>query len=646
MRQLTLKHLLMAILLATVIMSLVACGDDDDSASSQESTQAQLSAIQFEELEVPTSEDNQTVVRVSDSVVLKFTDNSSSSYPLEYHTLFRTGQKIGNNTAGMIIDRNGKPLHTEYSNNEDSISNYPDANSVLIRDGKYFLITHYEQSPGAVDITELSYNVSDKSFSAKELKNIDFSSVGGTWINCAGDKTPWGTHIGGEEDYYLDAYQFDNETKNYMSKHIAYCETDNGTLTGRYNPPSFDITANFSWWCGYVKDIKEEYLGGDNFTPYNYGYIIEIDTDTSMNTTVKKLYAMGRSTPEMATVMPDNKTVYIADDGSFRGIYMFVADKAGDLTSGNIYMAKWIQTSAERGGSANISWVNLGHTKSSEVKAIIEKKPKFSDIFLVGDPDSCNTAQGYKIVRAGDPADESEGAYKTKMCLKLRTGEERATVFESDDEVLMAARALETRKYGAYLGATAEFKKAEGLTYNPDKNELYIAISQISSSMSDGEGDIRLIKENAGAVYKLPMSSSEKDTEGNPINSQYVGTSMSPVVVGEYIGSPDDLGNTAVVNKIASPDNIRYIGYNILLIGEDTGYHVNNMAWAYNTETGELTRIMTAPIKAEITGMFATLEKDDSLFVFTNIQHPREDISNYSAEERRGYIGYFRIPLK
>jgi secreted PhoX family phosphatase len=70
------------------------------------------------------------------------------------------------------------------------------------------------------------------------------------------------------------------------------------------------------------------------------------------------------------------------------------------------------------------------------------------------------------------------------------------------------------------------------------------------------------------------------------------------------------------------------------------------MAWAYNTETGELTRIMTAPIKAEITGMFATLEKDDSLFVFTNIQHPREDISNYSAEERRGYIGYFRIPLK
>jgi len=31
--------------------------------------------------------------------------------------------------------------------------------------------------------------------------------------------------------------------------------------------------------------------------------------------------------------------------------------------------------------------------------------------------------------------------------------------------------------------------------------------------------------------------------------------------------------------------------------------------------------------------MFATLEKDNSLFIFTNIQHPREyDISEYNTE--------------
>jgi len=641
------KHLIKVGLLLLVLVSLVACGDDDDSASSEKNGQLKLSAIQFDNLTVPESEDEQKEVRIAEFVNLKFSNGSDVSYPLEYHTLFRTGEEIGNDIAGMILDENGNPLQTSYSDDTTSISNYPDANSVLVRNGKYFLITHYEQSPGAVDISELSYNASDKSFSVKELNNIDFSSVGGTWINCAGDKTPWDTHIGGEEDYYLDAYQFDNLTKGYMTKHIAYCETDDsGGLTGRYNPPSFDLSANFAWWCGYVKDIKEEYLKGDNFTPYNYGYIIEIDTDDSMNTTVKKRYALGRSTPEMATVMPDNKTVYIADDGGYRGIYMFVADKPGDLTSGNIYMAKWNQTSSARGGSAEISWINLGHTVESEVKTIIEKKPEFSDIFLVGNPDSCDTAQGYKIVRAGDPADAGEGAYKTEMCLKLRTGEDRPSIFTSDDEVKMAARALETRKYGAYLGATSEFKKAEGLTFNPDKNELYVAISKIDSSMSDGEGDIQLDKEKAGAVYKLPVSSSVKDTDGNLIDSEYVGISMSPLVIGKYLDTPDSLGNKADPNKIASPDNIRYIGHNILLIGEDTSYHINNAAWVYNTETGELTRILTAPIGAEITGMFATLEKDNSLFIFTNIQHPREDISDYSADARRGYVGYFKIPLQ
>jgi len=641
------KVLLLGLLLLSMSI-IIGCGDDDDddSTSLSQPNTSELSMIEFSELPIPETEEAQTEVKMSESVTLTFEDGNDLNYPLAYTTLFRTGEEVGRDIAGMILDKDGNPLLTSYSGETSSISNYPDANSILTKDGKHFLITHYEQSPGAVDITELSYDDTEKRFTAKELKNIDFSSVGGTWINCAGDKTPWETHIGGEEDYYLDAYQFDNETKDYMSKHITYCETDeNGSLIGGYTPPLFDETANFSWWCGYVKDIKEDYLHGEGFTPYNYGYIVEIDTDSNMNTTVKKLYAMGRSTPEMATVMPDNRTVYIADDGGYRGIYMFVADEPGDLSSGTIYMAKWNQTSASRGGSADITWVNLGHTEESTVKNIIDKKPEFSDIFQVGNPDACATDEGYKVVKAGDPADAGEGAYKTQMCLKLRTGEDRAEVFTSDEEVKMAAKALETRKYGAYLGATAEFKKAEGLTFNPDKNELYIAISQISSSMSDDEGDIRLEEEKAGAVYKLPVDTAN-DTDGNPIDSSYVGTSMSPLVIGEYTGTPDSLGNTADVDKIASPDNIRYIGHDILFIGEDTGYHTNNAAWAYNTEAGELTRILTAPIEAEVTGMFGTLEKDNALYVFTNIQHPREDIDDYSAQARRGYVGYFRIPLQ
>lgn len=43
---------------------------------------------------------------------------------------------------------------------------------------------------------------------------------------------------------------------------------------------------------------------------------------------------MGRKSNEMGLVMPDNRTVYMADDGTNTAQYKFVADKAGDLSSG------------------------------------------------------------------------------------------------------------------------------------------------------------------------------------------------------------------------------------------------------------------------------------------------------------------------
>ncbi len=59
-------------------------------------------------------------------------------------------------------------------------------------------------------------------------------------------------------------------------------------------------------------------------SPYKYGYITEV-----------KHYSMGRVSSEMSLVMPDQRTVYITDDGDNRGFYKYVADNAGDLTAGN-----------------------------------------------------------------------------------------------------------------------------------------------------------------------------------------------------------------------------------------------------------------------------------------------------------------------
>ncbi|GIW21848.1 MAG: hypothetical protein KatS3mg068_0855 [Candidatus Sericytochromatia bacterium] len=41
---------------------------------------------------------------------------------------------------------------------------------------------------------------------------------------------------------------------------------------------------------------------------------------------------------------------------------------------------------------------------------------------------------------------------------------------------------------------------------------------------------------------------------------------------------------TVILIDIANPDNLRYIGNNILMIAEDTPYHFVPYAWAYNTK--------------------------------------------------------------
>ena len=45
-------------------------------------------------------------------------------------------------------------------------------------------------------------------------------------------------------------------------------------------------------------------------------------------------YAMGRKSNEMGVVMPDQRTVYMSDDGTNTAQYKFIADQKADLSSG------------------------------------------------------------------------------------------------------------------------------------------------------------------------------------------------------------------------------------------------------------------------------------------------------------------------
>src|SRR5690606_40053464 len=83
----------------------------------------------------------------------------------------------------------------------------------------------------------------------------------------------------------------------------------------------------------------QDYLGGTFPNPYDYGYIVEITEPTAAAPVPVKHFTLGRSAHENPIIMPDEKTVYLTDDGGFKAFYKFVADTAGDLSAGTVYAA-------------------------------------------------------------------------------------------------------------------------------------------------------------------------------------------------------------------------------------------------------------------------------------------------------------------
>jgi secreted PhoX family phosphatase len=409
------------------------------------------------------------------------------------------------------------------------------------------------------------------SVQADSLKYISQADGFGGWVHCAGMTTPWESHLGSEE-YEPDAKSIENNLNTTTM------------LTGDKN---FDEVTKYYW-----NDENNTNVSANN-NPYFYGYIPEVTVDGTASTPTfnyTKHFSMGRAAWELAYVMPDEKTAYLSDDGTNVGFYMYVADTAKDLSAGTLYAAKWIQTSAQNGGAADLIWIKLGHSTDAEIKTIVAAEPKFSDIFTTGTvtSDTCDT--GFTFVNTA----------KGKECLQLNTGKETEAAF------------LETRRYAAMLGATTEFRKEEGITFNPDDRKLYVAMSQVTKGMSDSVGDIHVAEENScGAVYALDVLDSTEvayDSNSNVINSTYVVKNTRAKVIGApatYPAGSTYEAYTCSVNGIANPDNVTYLaGKNTLIIGEDTGDHPNDFVWSYDIGTEKLTRIVSTPYGSETTSPY------------------------------------------
>jgi secreted PhoX family phosphatase len=583
-----------------------------------------IAAVDFSPTPAPVTPQERAGVFTRSSIAVKYNDGTVSMSRLNYHTLYHNTDLFNGVAAGASYNSKGELLKA--ANGSPLIAETPDGQSLMqiagakasVKGGNsLFLVTHFEyqwKNPGAetglygeipntMKLSTIDQNKSNGQLSVVDLKNVDMSAVNGLWIPCAGSLSPWNTHLGSEE-YEPDARAFEE-------KPLAPFWTENKT-------DSPWLQAMSIWFAGDNSKIK----------PYNYGTTPEVAVKADGTTNVVKHQALGRISRELAQVMPDQRTVYQGDDGTYNVLTLFIADKPADLSAGTLYAAKWNQTSSDKGGAATLTWYKLGQANDAEL-ATLANSVTFSDIFetasVVPKKDAAGVVTGYESAPAGFTqiiAGHDKGLVEN---LKLKPGMEKAAAF------------LETRRYAAYVGATTEFEKFEGVSVNAKDNKVYLAMTRMSNGMenkaSDPVNHIHIPKLSAGAVYEMPLAKAQKDAQGTEINSDYVGTAMQALVIGEDIAK-DAVGNTGHPDKIANPDNIKYSELaRTLFIGEDSStLHINNFVWAYNIDSKTLTRIMSVPAGAESTGLQVIDNLNGFPYIMSNYQHAGDFSANINAD--------------
>lgn len=330
-----------------------------------------------------------------------------------------------------------------------------------------YLFTNWEYRPGGMSRLQVARD-SNGNWSVLDAMNVDFSAVGGTWVNCFGTLSPWNTPLTSEELYFDD--------------------------TALWNSGADSGVKNLAGYLGYPTDGSGAWPN-----PYRYGYIGEIISPTTAAPVPEKRFALGRFSHENAVVMPDRKTVYLSDDGANVVFFKFVADVAGDLSAGTLYAARVTQdagiTDPAMAGF-DITWIELAHGDDATIGGWITD---------------------YDSVTVADYVEGSTSFLSDADVAAWAAGT------AADDRVAF----LESRKAAAARGATAEFNKMEGVNINyagaADGTVpfMVMAMSDISGGMEDTAGDIQLETNRCGVVYRMALDTNTWNT-----------TRMEPLVSG------------------------------------------------------------------------------------------------------------------
>lgn len=429
-------------------------------------------------------------------------------------------------------------------------NNAPDFNGyVSTGEGEGYLFTNWESYPGGVSRLKIKKD-NMGSWSVDEAMMVNFDSVGGTAANCFGSVSPWGTPLTSEE--------------------WIVRSTVDSTTDASWNDPADTNTDNI-----------EALTAPDFPNPYRYGYIVEITKAITDLPTPVKHYTAGRYEHENSTVMPDRRTVYLSQDDTGGVLFKFIANAAEDLSAGTLYGAKLLQDAGSTDPATtgfDVTWVELASGDNATIEGwiaeydgidtsdYVEGKTSYMTLADVqawanGDANYPSVANGGSAVTAGQPMDDRSAFLESRQAAKMK-------------------------------GATAEWRKLEGISINHDRaleaidgvdaiaNEdvtsayVYIGIADLDNTLIDDEGDIQLSArvKDCGGVYRAKLE------------ENYNLARIEPVVMGGTFRSSLTGALRCDVDQLSQPDNVIVMRDGRIIIGED-GFQENNTLWMYDPKS-------------------------------------------------------------
>lgn len=390
----------------------------------------------------------------------------------------------------------------------------------------------------------------------------------GTFANCAGGTTPWGTVLSGEENF-----------NGYFDK--------SGSLDARYTDSyaRYGISGVGRGW----KDVDPRFdLTAEPHEPFRFGYIVEIDP-LNTGSTPRKHSMLGRMKHEGAnvTIATDGRAVvYMGDDERGDYVYKFVSrDKfdpdtsqtarrhnLGLLTRGTLYVARFTGDGSSDGQyDGQGDWIALTSDTESHVAGM-----GVSDVLI----DTRLAADKVSPTKMDRPEDIEPNPVNGKVYCALTNNSNRGSKFATDEANPLASSMVR---------------------------------SALDAPLTSASGN------RNGYVLELTENANDHTSTSFAWNLMLVcGDPQAPETY--FAGYPKQL-----VSPISCPDNVAFDAVGNLWISTDGNALGSNDGLfrvpVVGPERGNVRQFLTVPVGAETCG---PLVSTDQQSVFVAVQHPGE----------------------